>query len=565
MFKTTLNTTVAFATLVGLMPSEARALCTGGATAGNGPPSISATEVSTAQALQLIRKRRDEALAPQPAPIQVAALTPAPEPTPKPIQAAPLPKPVPVQAAPVPKPAPVQTAPTPKPAPAVTAPKPADPTPPKTAEVAPAAPKPTPPAVVPDKPATPPAAAAAPPATVPAPPSQSAAATPPPAAVPAVPKPSVDAAPAAKSAPQAPVAAPKVNAPAPVAAPRKVAPIVAVPKPVKPAPIVVAAQAPSGYPSLKDDYAAMAPAPTRGAWGQLFVDYERHSGWILDGGTFNGATPGAVTSRATAAGAVTGMDWRVGGAAGSSQALLLGIMGGVSATRTEVSDGTYVVPSNNDKYLRTGARSHEDSGSGGMYAVLVSDRFSADALVKFDGSHLEASDSILLLNCGNPFEVPKARRGEIDFATFTLASNIAYRFDLGTNWFLEPTAGLRYTHVSYDGQGQGTLPFGYTDGDAFRIQGGARIGTAQQLPDGALWLTTLTGLLYSDVSISGFTVSNADGFNNAKIDEGKVRVAGQLSTALIMGNGMSYTLEGNIRGGEDVFGVGGKVGLRYEW
>jgi hypothetical protein len=320
----------------------------------------------------------------------------------------------------------------------------------------------------------------------------------------------------------------------------------------KPEPVV---QMVSRQASLKDSYAEFAPEPTRGAWGQIFIDYERHEGFTLDGGD-----RGALTSKRLSGGVTAGMDWRVSGATGTSTKLLVGVLGGYSATHTDFNDVHFVNPTG-DGFQRTNAKENVEGGGGGVYALLAGERFSADFMAKVDGYGLEQTDFVTA-DCANP--PPTTRKGTVDFAVVTLASNIAYRYDLGANSFFEPTFGLRYTHASYGTQ-SGSLPLGFTDGDAFRIQGGARIGNVQTLPDGKVLVTSLLGMLYSDVSINGFSVNNGDGFNNAKVDEGKLRVMGQISAALVSGNGYTYTVSADVRGGEDVFGVGGKLGVRYEW
>jgi len=500
LLKKTLNTTVAVSIFAALMPPEAQAGCAAAASAGSGPPSISATEVSTSQALQLIRKRRDEAIAGGGgnAPIQVAQNLPAPPAAP-------------VQAAP--KPAPVVQAPAPKP---VTAP----------VAQAPAA-----------KPATPPVA------QVPAP------------------KP-------------APTAAPVI------AKAKKPATVVAVKKsPQKP---IVLAEKPAAtvrvrsyQPSLKDDIIEFAPEPTRATWAQVYADYEYHSGWTLDGGT-----RGELTSRQYTAGAVTGADWLVRGSASGTSKLLVGVLGGISSTKTDYNDVKYseqASDSNNPNtralFQRSEAEEHIEGGGGGVYAVLASNRFSADAMIKVDGYNLEQTDTVALLrsfditdplsfnDCGGP---PVGRKGSTDFAMFTLTSNVAYRYDLGSQSYFEPTAGIRYTHVSYGNQ-SGSLPLGLVDGDSLRLQAGGRVGTVRELPDGKIVVATLGAMLYSDVIVDGFSKVNSAGFNTAEIDEGKLRVMGQFATYLIAGNGFTYSLQADVRGGEDVFGVGGKLGVRYEW
>ncbi|MEQ1696447.1 MAG: autotransporter outer membrane beta-barrel domain-containing protein [Hyphomicrobiaceae bacterium] len=488
LLKKTLNTTLAVSVLVAFMPQEAKAACGSVASAGSGPPSISATEVSTAQALQLIRKRRDEAVAGGGGnvPIQVAQN---------------LPQPAPVQAAPKPAPAPVVQAP--KPAPVAQAPKPVQ---------APAA-----------TPVTPPPAVAQ----------------------------------AAKPAP--------APAPAAVAKVKKPDTIVAIKKPAQKK-VVLAEKpaAPRSYPvqsyqsSLKDDVIELAPEPTRGAWAQVYGDYEYHSGWTLDGGT-----RGALSSQQYTGGVVTGLDWLVRGTAGGTSKLLVGVLGGFSATKTNFGDVQYTEDDQNNNpatFNRTNATETIEGGGGGVYAVLTSNRFSADAMVKVDGYDLQMKDTVSPIECFQPDN----RQGSTDFATFTLTSNVAYRYDMGSQTFFEPTAGIRYTHASYGNQ-SGALPLGLVDGDALRLQAGGRIGRVQELPNGHVVVSTLGAMLYSDVVVEGFSRVNSLGFNTAEIDEGKLRVMGQFSTHLIAGNGFTYSLQADVRGGEDVFGVGGKLGVRYEW
>ena len=48
-------------------------------------------------------------------------------------------------------------------------------------------------------------------------------------------------------------------------------------------------------------------------------------------------------------------------------------------------------------------------------------------------------------------------------------------------------------------------------------------------------------------------------------DEGKVRVLGQFATVVDFGNGYSLFGDVEVRGGQDLFGVGGRAGVRYTW
>ncbi len=133
---------------------------------------------------------------------------------------------------------------------------------------------------------------------------------------------------------------------------------------------------------------------------------------------------------------------------------------------------------------------------------------------------------------------------------------------MGQGLWFEPTAGFRYTFTDY---GDDAAALGLQDGKLWRVQAGARIGTGGYY-DGYRWTLSLAGILYDDVSISGFVTDAASLSSGAAIvDQGKLRALGQFAGTLSDGSGLSYTLQLEVRGGEDVVGVGGKVGLRYQW
>ena len=78
-------------------------------------------------------------------------------------------------------------------------------------------------------------------------------------------------------------------------------------------------------------------------------------------------------------------------------------------------------------------------------------------------------------------------------------------------------------------------------------------------------MTSLTGLLYSDVVVSGFQTTGQFSPATPINDEGKLRVLGQIATRYIVGNGSSYDVQVEGRGGENLVGFGGRLGARYEW
>jgi hypothetical protein len=79
--------------------------------------------------------------------------------------------------------------------------------------------------------------------------------------------------------------------------------------------------------------------------------------------------------------------------------------------------------------------------------------------------------------------------------------------------------------------------------------------------------TVLTGLLYDNVKITGGALQN-DTFGNSPLvisDEGKLRVQGIAALHFNYGNGLTSFVQADLRAGEDLFGAGGKVGVRKVW
>jgi hypothetical protein len=73
--------------------------------------------------------------------------------------------------------------------------------------------------------------------------------------------------------------------------------------------------------------------------------------------------------------------------------------------------------------------------------------------------------------------------------------------------------------------------------------------------------------VYDNVTVSGGFIQNV-AFGNAALivnDEGKLRGQGILAFNLDYGNGVSLFAQGDVRGGEGLFGIGGKGGVRWQW
>jgi hypothetical protein len=103
------------------------------------------------------------------------------------------------------------------------------------------------------------------------------------------------------------------------------------------------------------------------------------------------------------------------------------------------------------------------------------------------------------------------------------------------------------------------------DGQALRLQAGVRFGDVWMAPGNMLWVTTVGAFLYSDVWVEGFSFVSTSGGLVSPVDEGKLRALGEFTTKLAMKDGTSYFLQTQVRGGEDLIGVAGQLGIRYEW
>jgi hypothetical protein len=78
---------------------------------------------------------------------------------------------------------------------------------------------------------------------------------------------------------------------------------------------------------------------------------------------------------------------------------------------------------------------------------------------------------------------------------------------------------------------------------------------------------SVTGLAYSDVIVNGFVTQELTTLPVGLVqsDEGKIRGEGLFTLAFDYGNGLSSFVQGEVRGGQDLFGAGGKAGLRFTW
>jgi hypothetical protein len=200
--------------------------------------------------------------------------------------------------------------------------------------------------------------------------------------------------------------------------------------------------------------------------------------------------------------------------------------------------------------------------SAGAYATYFNGPFSTDLTFKAD--FLDINQSFLEVfgfnNGVGP--VPFAGTGSAHVDNLSTFGNINYRFPVSGGVWIEPTAGFLYTYSLYD---QAAAALGLSDGYVLRLQAGSRLGS-DIFWNGVLIQPVITGLIYDDVKVVGGAIVNGaflgGPFNS---DEGKIRGEGIFALNFDYGTGLSAFVLAMVYGGEDLFGAGGKGGLRYQW
>lgn len=278
--------------------------------------------------------------------------------------------------------------------------------------------------------------------------------------------------------------------------------------------------------------------------------------------------------RTTSGGIISGVDvsnYQIGSVPRGFQ---IGAFGGYNSTRSKFTDVTLLsTGSDNASDQRTTFSEQRQEMDGtfiGLYGSAVHGAFSADIAFKVDIFDVERrfrEREVFDEGCGGPLVITdRVSSTTTSMTNYVVASNANYRIPLSMGHYIEPTVGLRYSYSDFGGN---AAALGYRDGDAFRVQGGLRLGTRFNTRDGWIWNSSLTGLLYSDVAINGYTVTTTTpGLPppvSAKIDEGKLRVMGVLENRVDVGYGYTLYNDLEVRAGDDYFGFGTRAGIRYQW
>ena len=321
-----------------------------------------------------------------------------------------------------------------------------------------------------------------------------------------------------------------------------------------------------------------------GSWAQVYVDYEKHKN-LSPGKTDN------PTRKTNTGGALGGFDITLTPNADANQFMQLGLFAGYNKSKSKFTDTPGV----------RNARQEERGGFIGGYANFHRDGFTLETMAKVDFFKLSkrqivktttvektaAKTTTITPKCDGPDEVllvdnasdaePTSttidadeqtttaeafKNGQVRENNYTFGTNIYYRFEPRNNLWIEPFVGAMYTYTEF---GSKAASLDLTDGKVLRIQGGLRSGTAGRIGDSVLSISMM-GLLYSDVLVEGFTL-DGNGFvsNVSNVDEGKLRALGQLNLALTDSYGWTYALTGEVRGGEDVIGYGGRATIRLDF
>jgi outer membrane autotransporter protein len=293
--------------------------------------------------------------------------------------------------------------------------------------------------------------------------------------------------------------------------------------------------------------------PTFAMWGHVTGDWER---WRTD--TFGVRTLGndptqiSIKRETTTFTAIGGADWTFNSAVST---WVFGVLAGYIDSRVKFSNSSVGAAADNSTVSSvTGDFSGPTLGG---YVTFATGPWSFDLTGKVDFLDIDQSFSEILFVNANP--VPNAGSASTDVVNVSITGNANYRIPTSAATWWEPTVGFRYTHSSY---GSNAFVLGMDDGEVWRLQGGARFG-AEYYWGATQVVTTLTGLVYSDVAVSGL-VLNTGAFGGAVVpdEEGEVRGLVNVGMNFLYNPATTAFVNGEVRFGDEYFGVGGKVGVR---
>ncbi len=359
----------------------------------------------------------------------------------------------------------------------------------------------------------------------------------------------------------------KIARPRPAAQQREVA------APASPPPALPTRKSPAPAPVLVDESFRI------GSWAEGFGDYEHRTG--SQSSLFNCCTVNQpngpftpvtldVTSTTSTAGFVGGIDATKRGLMGPQDGIIVGLLGGYTWThisvKTSILSGAAITA--NGSSLTT---ADVNGPSLGLYATYFNGPFSNEFLIKNDFLSLNETNSQTLgfgaCQCYGlgpvPFTAASSGSGSASLNQLTISDDVSYKIPLSDQFWITPTAGLKNIGSFYSSD---AAALGLANGDVFRLQGGASLGTTSYFGETRV-SPSLTGLLFDDVVVSGNNIQGGTFGTNGNIlnDQGRLQAEGIAAISVDFGHGLSGVLQGDVYGGQGIFGAGGKASLRMMW
>lgn len=308
----------------------------------------------------------------------------------------------------------------------------------------------------------------------------------------------------------------------------------------------------------------VAEPPHLAAWMKAYGDYERRTGQSPGLGEFSVLALN-VTSTTRSGGVLTGVDYTFRNIMSAGDGLIVGLLVGYESSHVSLSASSISSdPTSPNGFSTTKARL--SGAATGVYASYFNGGFSTDLAFKVEFYDLNLSVTDLLGFQSNPdvgfppTSIPFSGGGTTRLNNYTTSVNVNYRIPVSANVWVEPTGGLQYTYSAY---ASGADQLGLASGSLLRLQGGERLGFEGSW-NGTRMTTTLTGLLYDDVLVTGGVLATSP---NPLIlsDEGKLRAEGIVTLNFYHSNHVSSFVQADLQGGEGLFGVGAKGGVRVAW
>jgi opacity protein-like surface antigen len=210
----------------------------------------------------------------------------------------------------------------------------------------------------------------------------------------------------------------------------------------------------------------------------------------------------------------------------------------------------------------------------GTYLVATKGRFFADLMVREDFYNINLSNTGFTF-----FNQPIGAHG------YSISTSAGYNFDLGNNWFVEPSAGFIYSNISVDsfvsaGSAALGIPANISTNDIESEIGrlSVRVGKVIETPT-VIWQPFASASVFHE--FAGNVVTNATSLpNSASLGGvGPVTLVQQTSTSRIGTYGQySLGIAGQIvntgwlgfarvdyRNGDNINGWTGNAGIRYQF